>query len=406
MRRNLRIYAAVLSAVVLAGILVVAVAWSHGEAAHTSLHTARSAPPSLAVQSATANPTQAWSSADHLAIGAPQYSGTVVTFAARTVRGRNARTGAQTWAYTRTDRTVCTAAQLGGTTIAVFELHGNCDELTALDSSTGVRRWTRTLDKDGQPVNGRPQFQAYSYALLVTTPTAIYDVDPGSGLDRWTYSRFGCRIEGAVVGQAGALISQTCAASAQCPDPKYCASGPQLLLRDPYQGNGDSSKPNPDQIKWLLHRNSSTPVSSGQLITAVDPGGARLDVFDQSTGKVIATTAIAAASAPVRAIDTSGGELIWTGNQLYLAQLGTDVVAWSTPLAVRPTLVALDGSDPPNISDARLTALVAGSVQEFDPHTGKLLAQIAVTPTPSGVLAYPFGTGFLISGAGGTVAYL
>ena len=81
-------------------------------------------------------------------------------------RGRNARTGATTWSYTRTDRTVCTAAQLDGTTIAIYAVHGNCDEVTALDSGTGRRTWTRTLDKDGMPLNGRP---TYAWSTRATT---------------------------------------------------------------------------------------------------------------------------------------------------------------------------------------------------------------------------------------------
>jgi hypothetical protein len=47
-------------------------------------------------------------------------------------------TGQITWSCTRTDRVVCAAIDAGGATIAVYRLHGECDELTALDSGTGL----------------------------------------------------------------------------------------------------------------------------------------------------------------------------------------------------------------------------------------------------------------------------
>ena len=100
----------------------------------------------------------------------------------------DARTGKQTWSYYRSDRTVCTAAQIGGVAVAVYRLAGNCDELTGLDADTGARVWTRTLDSNGQPVDGLPAFQADAadQALLITTPSTVYSVTVARHLARPT----------------------------------------------------------------------------------------------------------------------------------------------------------------------------------------------------------------------------
>lgn len=46
----------------------------------------------------------------------------MITFSTDGVRGRYARTGAGTWSYTRTDRTLCQAIQGQGLIVALFEL--------------------------------------------------------------------------------------------------------------------------------------------------------------------------------------------------------------------------------------------------------------------------------------------
>ncbi|MBN9619611.1 MAG: hypothetical protein J0H43_07750, partial [Actinobacteria bacterium] len=157
LRRARIIYATVLATLAAVVVTTVSIVWSRGEIAHTSLRTARTPAPATPLVLPSAHQTLAWRSGDHAAMGNPFWRGTVVTFGRHAVRGRVARTGAITWSYTRTDRTVCTAAQTQGATVVVYRDSGNCDELTALDSGTGARRWTRTLDEDGMPVNGTPR---------------------------------------------------------------------------------------------------------------------------------------------------------------------------------------------------------------------------------------------------------
>src|SRR5690349_19860172 len=146
-------YAAAVVVAALVLLVIVKIAYSVGEISSATLHTAAQPPPSIALAPPAAVLTEAWRSSDASAIGTPIVGGTVVTHDAHSVRGRDARTGKITWSYTRTDRTVCTAVQNASITVAVYELHGNCDELTGLDSGTGHRQWTRTLDKDSNQID-------------------------------------------------------------------------------------------------------------------------------------------------------------------------------------------------------------------------------------------------------------
>jgi hypothetical protein len=285
MRRARLIYLAALAVVLVLVGAGVAVAWTNGEIGNVTLHTVRSAPAALQM-TVPSKPLQvAWRTSDRAAIGNPQWHGTVVTYSTQTVRGRDARTGRQTWSYTRTDRSVCTAMQTAGTTIAVYAEHGNCDELTALNSNTGVRKWTRTLDEDGKPVNGTPTtYQVLTYTVIIGTAQVIYAIDPSSGIDRWTWYHYGCTVDHVVLGSAGALISQTCTKQQNCNGHSMCGPGPQLLLRDGSAGYDDNSDKNPDQVIWNRFGDTDVPVSADTLIAGLNRSTAALDTYAAKHG--------------------------------------------------------------------------------------------------------------------------
>jgi hypothetical protein len=397
-------YVAALAALVLVIGGIVAIAYRHGEISHTALTTVASAPPSAALREPVATLTQAWRTDDRSAIGMPSWGGTVITYSEHSVRGRDARTGHVTWSYTRDDRVLCQVAQTQGTTIAAFEVNGNCDELTALDSATGTRKWTRTLDKDGHELNGRPSYLVTPYTLMMTTPSVIYAVDPAGGLDRWVFAQQGCTIRDAVLGSAGALISQSCAKPV-CGEQKFCGAGEQLLLRDANAGeNTDtaSNKGNPDQIKWNLIGNTMRPVSADSVVSAVEPGSDRLTVLDAAGGTVQARVPLdAPATGTPTAIETARTELLWIGGVTYaVAGTGSDLL-WHATTPGPPTVTSANGSSPPDLSAARILVKTPTSVAALDPETGAVAHSYAVA---AGGLAYPYGSGFLVSGAG-TVMY-
>jgi hypothetical protein len=407
MRPARLLYAAVLAVVVVAVGVVVAVAYQRGEISHSVLRTVPSAPLSVAPGSPSTPLTRAWDSDDHTAIGTPYWGGTVVTFSGHSVRGRDARSGAVTWSYTRDDRDVCEVAQLQGVTIAAFAVNGNCDELTALDSGTGVRKWTRTVDKDGHELNGRPAYAVTPYTLMMTTPSVIYAIDPVSGLDRWLFAQQGCAIHGAVLGSSGALISQSCA-HPDCGQKKFCGSGDQLLLRDANAGeNTDtaSNRGNPDQIKWNLIGNKDRPVSADRVISAAEPGSERLTVLDATEGRTEAVLELdaPAAGSPV-AIETARAELLWLGGVTYsIEQTGSDFV-WHAATASAPTVTGTNGSPAPDLSAAEVAVAGPGGITLLDPLTGGVSRSFPESRAPSSSRVYPYGSGFLVAGSS-TVAY-
>ncbi|MDT4894601.1 MAG: hypothetical protein QOE97_3636 [Pseudonocardiales bacterium] len=413
LRRGRIGYAAVLAAVVVATLIVVKVAYSSGEISHATLRTVAHPPAAAPLQTISPVPVQAWSSADAAAIGTPVWGGTVVTWSDHTVRGRDASTGAVTWSYTRTDRTVCQAIQDQGVTIAVFRLNGNCDELTAVDSQTGQRRWTRTLDKDGNPVNGEPTYSVGAFTVLVTTPDVIYALDPGGGLDRWTYAPPSCRIASAVLGSEGALISQTCTPQTACTGLKFCGAGPQLLLRDATAGRSDEDKDkaNPDQIKWDLLGNTSVPVSADQLISAADPRTNQLQVLDKTKGSALGMLQLAGSAptpAAISRLATTRAELIWVGGVAYSVELTGADLFWRTVAIGPPTATAKggDASAPVDLNDAVLLVPTQQGVDAVNGGTGTPSAQYPVPSPRPGSSAYPYGSGFVVAGPGSpTVVY-
>lgn len=388
MRRQRLWYVAAITAVVAVAVAVSLVVWFTGEITHVHIRTAATPAPSVPPGTPPAQPSVAWHSDDATAIGAPFTGGTVVTYSQHTVRGRNARSGQVLWSYTRTDRRVCTATQQAGTTIAIYEKAGNCDEVTALATATGKRQWVRTLTD-----NGHPTYQVSPYILLIVSPAAVHAVDPASGIDRWDYMQpDGCRTDSAVLGSAGTLISQ------------HCADGDHLLLHDP-NASDDSKDPKP--VRWRLN-NSTVPIAADTVLGAIDPATHELVTYDANNGKVVRRVTLnpaPTATAPSQRAAASGGSLVWVAGTVYSLNESGDPV-WSASMTTLPTISSADGSDltTPDLFSARLLAADATSVVSLDPVTGKITTRYPVTPAPAqGSLVIPLGHGFLVTGTTTTV---
>lgn len=407
MRRQRTVYFAVVAVLVLAIGAFAGVVWSRGEAAHTTLHTAAKPPTALAIAGPSRPQRQAWHSADRIALGTPITGGTVITYSRNAVRGRDARTGKVTWSYTRTDRRVCAAAQVAGTTIAVFAVHGNCDEVNAFESGTGKRRWSRTLDKDGMPLDGSPAYQWTAFTFMVTSASVIYAIDPATGLDRWTYTRFGCRIQRAVLGSAGALISQNCVRP-DCGNLQRCGPGQQLLLRDGTAGNGDDSKRDRDQVKWIDLGNGDVPVSADRVLSAINRTTRQLEQYRADNGKPLATVALSplpSSLAGIVAIDTADAQVVWIGGVTYALNTGRSEPHWATPTAAPPTIVSTTDNATPVLSTARVSVPTSTGIAVLDGNDGHPALRLAVAAPSARSLVYPLGTGYLVRTDSGTVAF-
>jgi hypothetical protein len=401
MRRPRLVYAAVLAALVLVVGLLVGVAWTHGEITHVHQKTAAGPPPSLPLSTPAATLSRTWTSTDRTAIGTPVWGGTVVSYDTHAVRGRDARTGAVRWSYTRTDRVLCDAIQSQGLTFALYEVNGNCDELTALSTDTGARSWVRTLDESGYPIFGKPVIAVSDVSLMFTTPSVIYNLDPVRANDHFQYSQPGCRINSAVLGSAGVLISQTCT-NPNCSSQTYCHTGPQLLLRDGTNSRNDSDSKNPDRITWERANDSDIPVSADGVISSVSANGASLSILDVTKGSTTSTLSLHSDGgiAPIQQAATARAEVIQVGGYTYsVEETGADFF-WSRQGSPMPTITAQGGnpSISPDLSTAIVAATTPDAVELLDGGTGKVARTITCGPLPAGSLAYPMGSGFLIAG--------
>jgi PQQ-like domain len=408
MRRSRIRYFAIVAVIVAALGIWVGVAWSRGEVSHATLHTFAPPPPSVGVAAPSPNQQVAWRTTDHIAIGLPQWGGTIVTYNAHTVGGLDAKTGARTWSYTRTDRTVCTAAQLTATVVAVYENHGNCDELSAFDADTGRRRWTRTLDMDGMPLDGHPSYQVTPYTMLVASQSVIYAIDPVTGYNRWTYSRYGCSISHVVLGGAGALFSQNCSANVRCKDLKFCSPGKQLTLRNGSDGR-DDDKPNADKIIWNLVGNTDTPVSADSgLISAVGPSGNTLRVYAADNGSISSSISLTPATStlgPVTAVATDTAEIVWLAGQTYAIKPDASDALWRVDSDAPPVVISTTSDTTPSLATARITVPTSAGVGIIDGNDGQLIQSFTLGTARAGTMIYSLGTGFLVAGPTGIVAY-
>jgi hypothetical protein len=404
------VYAATLSVAAVIILVIVVVAYNRGEISHASLKTVSAGPSEIRLQAPSQPLTQAWTSSDTTAIGTPFFEGTVITHDRHTVRGRDARTGKQTWSYTRTDRSVCTAIQTQGVTVAVYKLHGNCDEVTALDSGTGDRKWTRTLDKDGAEFNGPAQYWVQPGNIMFVSATSIYavatsgDADDGNGgLDYWTFHHTGCTINDAMLGVGGALISQTCVHE-DCGGAKFCGNGKQLLLRDATKATDDKTETNhnnPDQIVWNLRGNDLVPTSAGHSITARAPSGGSLQLLDAKTGKTTASLALTGrtdSSAPTTFTSANDADLIWIGGRTYALPSGKTAFAWQLDTSYVPTVSDASGTSATTLANARLAIATRSGIVQLDGATGRVHDSYPVAPPAADSYVYPFGTGFLAAG--------
>jgi PQQ-like domain len=383
MRRQRRWYLGAVGVALGVALVVVVVVMATSEISHVQLRTAASAAPEVARGQISAAPKLTWETTDETAIGEPFDRGTIVTYSAHTVTGRNALTGAPTWSYTRTDRTVCTAAQQQSRTLAIFAKDGNCDELTTLDTGTGKRLGVRTLVD-----NGHPAFTALPDTLLLTTPDTVHAVDPVSGYDRWFFQQpDGCRTAGVALGTGGAVIAQR------------CADGGHLLLRDRYAGADDKNT----QVKWRLGGLDVIPLAVGSAVIALDPATGDLVSYDLDKGAARGRIPLSPrpdAAAPISELSTTTAEVVQIGATTYAITPSGDRVLWTAATRGLPTATTgTIGIGPPALTDAVVLAPSARGVVSLDAFDG-LVRHTYPVPAPSnGSRVFPLGTGFLVAGA-------
>lgn len=392
-RRWWLIYAACLGVLVLVIGAAVAFAWFTGEAANAHLKVAAQAAPALPRAPLSGQLSVAWKTTDTTALGQPFQGGTVVTYSAHTVTGRNARTGAAMWTYTRSNATVCQVGQEQGKTIALFDRDGSCDELSAFYTNTGKRAWQRTLDENMTPVQGRGSVIVLPDTFFVWTPAVIYAVGVSSapckpeigsecGADQWSYvAKVGCRLRSVVPGALGVLISQR------------CADGDSLLLRERYQSADDGN----DRIIWSARSTSAVPIGADYFIGALDPGTGRLSVYNHASGKVqytITLRPVPQLGARIQQLSLPQWDLIQIGGTCYAFAVSGGALKWA---ASTPTLPGLDPDDGRIVYEPS-----ANGVSVLSASTGKPTRTLPGPSAAGASYLTPMGSGFLVSGLSGS----
>jgi len=393
MRRQRIWYLAVIAVLAVIALAVALVVWSSGEITHVHLHTAKSAPPSVPIGTPPATPAARWQNQDRTAIGAPFTAGTVVTYSAHTVTGRNALTGAADWTYTRSDRTVCEVAQVQDKTIAIYAVDGNCAEVSTFETGTGKRAWTRTLDENGLTVNGHPAIIATDDTLYVWGADYVYAIDPGSAYDRWTYPPGdGCRFTAVVPGTAGVLMSE------------HCAAGDQLLLRDRVAGIDDKQQDDDkkNQVLWRQKNVSTIPVAADSIVAAIDPTTRQLVTYDSAKGTRLAQTSLTpapTATTPILHTVAGQNELIWIDGTVYAVSSG-GTQQWTATASALPTVSSSDSTTAASdLVGSSILVPTSSGVAALDGTTGRITTQYPVPPPAPDSRVYALGNGFLVAGS-------
>lgn len=406
MKRVRLTYVAVLAAILLIVGVVFSIAYARGEVNNSKLVTTRTPPSALPQATVAASVAQAWTTPEAAASGTPYSGGTVITHTADQVNGRSVTTGALTWSYRRSTRTLCNVVQAADQTFALWEVKGNCDQLTAQNSQTGALEWTRTLSIDDHPVNGHPAVSYAASTLMIATRQVIYAVatgDPQQGLNRWKFHRDGCTINRAVMGDTGALISLSCTDQKCDAGQQFCADGDLLMLREAYTGDDNNDKKNPDKIKWMLKASKLVPVASDSQPLAYDSVTGKLLVLGDK-GATTATLPIGGIDAGTRAYPVGSAELIWSGGTTYAAQ-GSQIT-WKAPTSGLPTVTDLAGGDA-DLSNASTTLAVPGSggADLLSASTGRRTRTVPIPAPGNDARVFPYGDGLIVTAPHGTTLY-
>ena len=307
-----------------AGLLVagavtaVAVAVIAGsDATTTRLVVAGTAPAGLPAGPLAASITARWSAPAAMAGESAAAGAAVVVAGADRVTGRDPRTGAERWSYRRGNARLCAWTARDGVVVGVFgRLHG-CTDLTALAADTGARRWYRNADL-GTTVT----LTSANGVVVARSDDQLLAVDTVTGLNRWTARKPGCRYGPVAVGALGA------AAVVRCADGRTLVVG-----HDAYGDTEHFSVAAPGTDAQVLSVDDSIAVLSRV------GGVPTLTLYDQR-GRVRGTVADGRLAAPGGATGTASGAtiLVWTGADVVAVDAGTRSVAWSADALGPPSL--------------------------------------------------------------------
>ncbi|TCK26475.1 putative pyrroloquinoline-quinone binding quinoprotein [Pseudonocardia endophytica] len=291
--------------------------------------------------------------------------GAVVAEGSR-VSGRDARTGAERWSYTR-ELSLCTVAAAFGRVLADYRNDEYCSELSSLDATSGARGPARTLDArpgtrlvgDGPVVaTGQDYLEAMRSDLVRTAEygnvRALEEPDD--------QPRTGCTFSSFAVAPARAGVLETCPGD----------GSDRLTVLRPDASSGD--KPAFDFSTVLGVSGARLIALSGERAAVLLPGRPRLLLLDRAGARVgeVPLSVGPAVQEPQDGVarTTRGGAALywWTGAATVALDPETLVPRWTLPNALGPG-VEYDG---------RLLVPVQGGLADVDPRTGAVARTLPV----------------------------
>lgn len=283
-----------------------------------------------------------------------------------TVSGRDARTGAERWSYTR-DLPLCTVATAFGRVLAAYRNDEYCSELSSLNARTGERGAARTLD-------ARPGMRLIGDGPVVATGQDYLEAMRSDLVRTVEYGTVRALEEPGDQPRSGCSFSSFAAAPARAGVLERCPGDPadRLTVLRPDATSGD--RPTPDFSVVLGVSGARLIALSGERAAVLLPGRPRLLLLDR-TGARAAEVPLSVGPAVQEPQDgvartTRGGAALywWTGAATVALDSNTLAPRWTLPNTLGPG-VEYDG---------RLLVPVAGGLADVDPQTGAARRTVTV----------------------------
>lgn len=395
-----RRYAAVMAAlaVALGGFVFRVVQTSEVRA--VSIQTSSVSPSPVPAGVLAAAPNLVWASGNQVVQGQALFDDVLATSATRSVAGLDVRTGAVRWRYSRSDRLLCSASSDGSVVMAIYAHDGLCDEISALDSGSGRRLWTRTLI--GTANRAELALSAIPGFLLIAMPDSVELLSPTSGLDYWFYPQpAGCVTGTADLGSgiAAEIVRKGADGKTVHADVQgqvvvtaRCAGRETLSL---LAGSlPPAAKSNP--LVWTTSRQGQSPLAVDGAINVLVADGRSVHALNPAGGAVAAHIALPAVVQPAprpQSFTALGGSVVIarTGN----GELGLRGTRW---------LWTVPGQLTPPTGQARLIAVRKSVVGVFDAATGRVRTGRRIAGIDPSASVFQVGTR-IIAAAGTTAAY-
>jgi outer membrane protein assembly factor BamB len=376
--------AAAAAVVVLGGLAAVAVpAVRSSDALTTDIRVAADnpLPPEPAPLPATVRPL--WTVPSTAGSG-PVEGPTAVATGTDRVAGLDPATGRERWSYRRGNARLCGSTLRDGVVIALFGKSHGCRDLIGLDAATGARRWYRTVEFTTDAV-----LTSGPSVAVATGGDKMIAVDTGGGLNRWTYTAAGCRLDPAVAGRvAVATVAR-------------CSGADRLVVHDPFADRAPWVEAQPagsdprvaaaDEEVAVLSRSGGVPVLTSYVPREEKDNKQAVT----RTGSVRDARLAYGTEAPVGVTD---GQvvMVWTGGRVVAVDGRTRAVLW-----------AAAATGPPALADGQVLMVDAGGFTVRPVLEGTPASRVPVTggELPAAAALSRIGRLVLVAGAGRLAAY-